>query len=56
MNQKELSLLVSEVIIDIKAKDLSDQGLVIKEVRKRTGGSVDNVQIVQTVRQHLQQL
>ena len=53
---EELSKLVSEAILDIKAKGLSDQGLVIKEVRKRTKGAVDNVEMVRIVRENLKNL
>ena len=56
MTKEQLAKLVSEVIVAIKAKGIEDQGLVIKEVRKKTGGSVDNVQMVHIVREHLQQL
>lgn len=56
ISEKELFNLISKVIVSMKVKGLEDQGLVIKEVQKRTGGSVDNVRIVQVVRECLQQI
>ena len=55
-SEKELLRMVDDVILSIKARGPEDQGLVIKEVRKKTGGSADNVQIVRIVRERLQQI
>ena len=55
-SEKELLRMVDDVILSIKARGPEDQGLVIKEVRKKAGGSADNVQIVRIVRERLQQI
>ena len=56
LSQEELSIMVSEVIVSLKAKGLSDQGPVIKEVQKKTQGAADNVLVADLVRKQLQQI
>ena len=56
LNDEELKLVVSEVILALKAKGLSDQGPVIKDVQKKVSGRADNVKVAQMVREQLQRL
>ncbi len=56
LSSEELSIIVSEVILSLKASGLSDQGPVIREVQKKVGGRADNVKVAQTVREQLQRL
>ena len=56
LNDEELKLVVSEVILTLKAKGLSDQGPVIRDVQKKVSGRADNVKVAQMVRDQLQRL
>ena len=53
VSDEQLNTLVTESISALGAKDLKDQGLVIKEVQSRTMGAVDGVKIVDAVRRQL---
>ena len=55
IDDKELSSIISEIIVSKKPKGLEDQGLIIKEVQQQTQGRADNVKIVHLVRQQLKQ-
>lgn len=56
LSDDELKLVVSEVILALKAKGLSDQGPVIRDVQKKVSGRADNVKVAQMVRGQLQRL
>ena len=56
LNDEELKIVVSEVILALKAKGLSDQGPVIRDVQKKVSGRADNVKVAQMVREQLQRL
>lgn len=56
LNSEKLRLIVSEVILALKASSLSDQGPVIREVQKKVNGRADNVKVAQAVREQLQRL
>ncbi|MDE0151495.1 MAG: GatB/YqeY domain-containing protein [Bdellovibrionales bacterium] len=56
LSDEELNVIVSEVILSLKASGLSDQGPVIREVQKRVSGRADNVKVAQSVREQLQRL
>ena len=56
LSSEELALIVSEVILSLKASGLSDQGLVIREVQQKVNGRADNVKVAQVVRKQLQRL
>ena len=56
LSSEELKLIVSEVILALKAGSLSDQGPVIREVQKKVSGRADNVTVAQMVREQLQRL
>ena len=56
ISDEQLSAIVSEAIVSLKATSLKDQGLVIKEVQSKTMGAVDGVKIVDAVRKELNQL
>ena len=56
LRDEELNVVVSEVILSLKASGLSDQGPVIREVQKKVSGRADNVKVAQVVREQLQRL
>ena len=56
LSSEELALIVSEVILSLKASGLSDQGPVIREVQQKVNGRADNVKVAQVVRKQLQRL
>lgn len=56
LSDEELKLVISEVILALKAKGLSDQGPVIRDVQKKVSGRADNVKVAQMVREQLQRL
>jgi len=56
LNDEELNVIISEVILSLKASGLSEQGPVIREVQKKVSGKADNVKVAQLVREQLQKL
>ena len=56
VTDEQLSIIVSEAIVQLKAKGIKDQGIVIREVQSKTMGAVDGVKIVDVVRKQLSQL
>lgn len=56
LSKERLSILISQVILEKKAKSLKDLGAIIHEVQKKVEGRVDNVLIVQMIKEQLQQI
>ena len=53
MDSQELSKIITSVIKDLKAKDISSLGIVIKETIKRVKGRADSVEIVNLIKKQL---
>ena len=56
LTKEEVTNIIQTAITELGAKSIKDQGIVIKAVQQKTNGMVDNVQVVQIVREKLQQL